>query len=103
MCYYWHRCPQVKAYDSPAQLAPGKLYGYSMFIRRDKLLNEQNGLCVNDTVIFETALTVVSSWQTTSGEDGDGGAGARNRKKSLQAIAVQPPSWSRDMEALLGT
>ena len=73
-----------------------------MFIRRDKLLNEENGLCVNDTVIFETALTVISSWQTTSGEDGDGSAGARTRNKSLQAIAVQPPSWSRDMEALLG-
>ena len=94
---------QVKAYDSPAQLAPGKLYGYSMFIRRDKLLNEENGLCVNDTVIFETALTVISSWHTTSGEDGDRGVGASTRRKSPPAIAVQPPSWSSDMEALLGT
>ena len=97
----WH-ATQVKAYDSPAQLAPGKLYGYSMFIRRDKLLNEENGLCVNDTVIFETALTVISSWQTTSGEDGDGGGSASTRRKSPPAITVQPPSWSRDMEALLG-
>lgn len=70
-----------------------------MFIRRDKLLNEENGLCVNDTVIFETALTVISSWHTTSAEDGDTGVGASTRN----AIAVQPPSWSRDMEALLGT
>ena len=73
---------EVKAYDSPAQLAPGKLYGYSMFLRRDKLLNEvrtplplsagpvlpvtlralqENGLCVNDVVIFETALTCAAS------------------------------------------
>ena len=73
---------EVKAYDSPAQLAPGKLYGYSMFLRRDKLLNEvrtamplsagpvlpvtlrvlqENGLCVNDVVIFETALTCAAT------------------------------------------
>lgn len=93
---------EVKAYDSPAQLAPGKLYGYSMFIRRDKLLNEENGLCVNDTVIFETALTVISSWQTTSGDDGDGASGEGAHRKPPPAIAVQPPSWSKDMEALLG-
>ena len=69
----------------------GKLYGYSTFIRRDKLLNEENGLCLMDTVIFEIGLSVIKNWVTQ-----DTGA-----PSPLQHLTPIPPTWSQDMARFL--
>lgn len=83
---------RTKAHARPAQLAPGKLYGYSTFIRRDKLLDEENGLCVNDTVIFETALTVVKQWVTHPHDA---------PPAPPSPIPLVQPTWKADMASFL--